>query len=201
MKKVGGVHTFEDKPFLSWVSRMSFIVAVAGLVVGVVWFCAAELLGVGVLDAELERALSGGGLDGISVWFVYLIAGAVVSFLVHEAVHALFFKLFAPPEAHVTFGANWKMGMLYACAEGIIYTRRQYESIVLAPTVLVTAAVVGIGAAWAHPLWAIMVATLHLSGCTGDWGYVRAIHRARRVAWCEDTTWGVQFYGDAPEGL
>ena len=47
----------------------------------------------------------------------------MASFAVHELVHAVFFKLLAPAGAHVTFGANRETAMIYACAEGVVYSR------------------------------------------------------------------------------
>lgn len=38
-------------------------------------------------------------------------------------------------------------------------------------------------------------AGLHLSGCVGDWYYVRTILRDRRIVACEDTSFGVRFFG------
>ena len=40
-----------------------------------------------------------------------------------------------------------------------------------------------------------LAAGLHLSGCVGDWYYVRTILRDRRIVACEDTSFGVRFFG------
>ena len=64
-----------------------------------------------------------------------------------------------------------------------------------APTVVVTAAF-ALGFAFSgYPLLCYLAAGLHLSGCTGDWCYVRTILRDRRIAACEDTSFGVRFFG------
>ena len=113
----------------------------------------------------------------------------------HELVHGVFFKLLALASAHVTFGANRETCMIYACAEGIVYSRRRYMAVCLAPTVVVTAAF-ALGFAFSgYPLLCYLAAGLHLSGCTGDWYYVRTILRDRRIAACEDTSFGVRFFG------
>lgn len=66
----------------------------------------------------------------------------------------------------------------------------------LPPTVAVTLVDVLVGAALGHPVAGLLVATIHLSGCAGDWGYVEAIRRNPAISYCEDTTWGVVFYGE-----
>ena len=45
-----------------------------------------------------------------------------------------------------------------------------------------------------YPLLCYLAAGLHLSGCVGDWYYVRTILRDRRIVACEDTSFGVRFF-------
>ena len=89
--------------------------------------------------ADLDAA-DAGGWTTVLGWIVGLAAVSAASFAVHELVHAVFFKLFAPAGARVTFGANLETCMIYACAEGIVYSRRRYMVICLAPTVALTVA-------------------------------------------------------------
>ena len=149
----------------------------------------------GSLGAQLTGADSASAHSN-PLWWVSIALATVVSFVVHELVHGFFFRQFAPPGARVTFGANLKMGMLYASAEGIVYTRQQYLVIAVAPSIAVTLLLVAVGIGLKWPLWTIVVATAHLSGCTGDWGYMRAILRDPSITHCEDTSWGVEFYGE-----
>ena len=86
--------------------------------------------------------------------------------------------------------------MLYASAEGVVYGRAQYLTIALAPSVVVTLLLMAVGLGLRWPLWTILVVVVHLSGCTGDWGYVRAIVRNPAIAFCEDTSYGVAFYAE-----
>ena len=123
-------------------------------------------------------------------------AATFVSFALHECVHALFFKVFGPSGSHVTFGWNLGVAMIYACAEGIVYSRERYLAIVLAPTIIVTGAAFALGAFSGYSLASWVVCVLHLSGCTGDWFYARAIVSDPRIRWCEDEVWGVRFYGE-----
>lgn len=201
MKKISDIHTFEDKAFLQRMTRLSVIVFVVGIVAGALWFLlgAPEMLG--LPGSELAAVMVEGkgphlGFLGPStLWFAIGAVAIFVSLAAHELAHGIFFKLFAPAGARVTFGANWKAGMLYACAEGIVYTRRQYLVIALAPTFVVTAAALAVGTISGWPLLGSVVAVAHLSGCTGDWCYAAAILGDARITHCEDCTWGVQFYG------
>ena len=143
--------------------------------------------------ADLDAA-DAGCLTAVMGWTVGLAAVSMASFAVHELVHAVFFKLFAPAGARVTFGANLETCMIYACAEGVVYSRRRYMVICLAPTVVLTAAF-ALGFAFSgYPLLCYLAAGLHLSGCVGDWYYVRTILRDRCIVACEDTSFGVRFF-------
>ena len=209
MKKIGGIHTFEDQVFLGRITKMSLAVAVAGMLVAAGWFLGVRALssgfGVEVLPFEpaafggLVGMLEGAGAPRLSAklaWLISLPVAVTLSLVVHELVHGFFFKQYAPPGAHVTFGANWKLGMLYASAENIVYTRQQYLVIAVAPSIVVTFVLVAIGIGLKWPLWTMVAATAHLSGCTGDWGYIRAIRKDLSITHCEDTSWGVAFYGN-----
>ena len=90
--------------------------------------------------------------------------------------------------------------MLYACAEGIVYTRRQYLIIALAPTFVVTPLVVAAGLACGCPVAGAFAAVLHLTGCAGDWGYVHELRADPLITHCEDTSYGVCFYGEGEDG-
>ena len=211
MRKIGDIHVFEDQAFLHAIKRDSALVFELGIVAGVVWACAItalrEFRNAPLVPFELGDVLGtlGLALMGVEgeaspswVWWISLALAIVATLALHELVHAFFFKQFAPPGAHISFGANMKTGMIYASATDIVYSRAQYEVIALAPTVVVTALVFAIGFGFTWPLWTLLVAVAHLSGCTGDWEYVRAIRRDGRITHCRDTEWGVEFYSDAP---
>ena len=142
--------------------------------------------------ADLDAAEAGGWMAVVG-WIVGLAAVSMASFAVHELVHAVFFKLLAPAGAQVTFGANRETAMIYACAEGVVYSRRRYMAVCLAPTVVVTTTL-ALGFAFSgYPLLCYLAAGLHLSGCVGDWYYVRTILRDRRIVACEDTSLACDF--------
>ena len=202
MRKIADIRTFEDRGFQRRMLRASAAVIAVGAVLGIIWFAFGIPRLLGLPGMELRAVFTGEGAEGMppSFWWLAICSvGCFVSLAAHEVVHAVFFKLFAPAGTRVTFGANWKAGMLYACAKDIVYTRRQYLAIALAPTVVVTALLLVLGVVTGWPLVFYLVAVLHLSGCTGDWEYVRAIVRDARIAYCEDTEWGVSFFGEGDE--
>lgn len=198
MIEIDSIHAFEDEAFLKTITRWSVAVMVAG--VAAVGFAGwLNVTGPTAEAAAFESLVGGWGWPAAVVVYVLLLALlTAVALAVHEVVHALFFKLFAPKGSRVRFGVQWERGMLYACAEGIVFTRAQYLVAVMAPSVVVTALCASMGAAFGWPVVAGLVATLHLSGCTGDWFYAWAIARNGKIIACEDTSWGVRFLGEGP---
>ena len=210
MKKIGGIHTFEDKAFLRRATHASLAVIAGGVIVAVAWCVLLGMLSqvTGVITQPFELTVALGrlgarliGTDPAAahanpIWWISIALVTLGALVVHELVHGFFFRQFAPAGSHVSFGANLKLGMLYASAEDIVYTRQQYLVIAIAPSIVVTLLLLAIGIGLKWPLWTIIVVTAHLSGCTGDWGYVRAIMRDASITHCGDTSWGVEFYGD-----
>lgn len=187
MNEISNIHAFEDEDFL----HACFVWGM--VVVGVFAVCLVPVFMLLGGPADLDAADAGGWMAVVG-WIVGLAAVSAASFAVHELVHAAFFKLFAPAGARVTFGANLETCMIYACAEGVVYSRRRYMVICLAPTVVVTTTF-ALGLAFSgYPLLCYLAAGLHLSGCVGDWYYVRTILRDRRIVACEDTSFGVRFF-------
>ncbi len=209
MRKIADIHVFEDEGFLARMRSLSATVLVAGVLAAILWALAMvalrEFFDAPVTPFELGDVLGSlgdrlmgveGAGRGVDIrWWISLAAAIPATFAIHELVHALFFRHYAPPGAQITFGSNLKMGMIYASAEGVVYPRDAYLVIALAPSIIVTLLVIVLGIGFRWPLWTIVVATAHLSGCTGDWGYVRAIRSDPTIAYCEDTAWGVSFYG------
>lgn len=198
VRKQGDIHTFEDEAFLRHMARGSVVVLALGAVAVLAFGACLALCAPALLDPGLSGLVGTSALDGgaIAAWLFAFAIATALSFIVHELVHGLCFKCFAPAGSKVTFGADLGLGMLYACADGVVFTRRQYLAALLAPSVVVTAALLALGCALGYPVLGAACAVLHLSGCTGDWGYARAIAADECVTHCEDTSWGVQFYCD-----
>lgn len=131
MNEISNIHAFEDEDFL----HACFVWGMA--VLGAFAVCLVPVFMLLGGPADLDAA-DAGGWTAVLGWIVGLTAVSAASFAVHELVHAVFFKLFAPAGARVTFGANLETCMIYACAEGVVYSRRRYMVICLAPTVVVT---------------------------------------------------------------
>lgn len=130
MNEISNIHAFEDEDFL----HACFVWGM--VVVGVFAVCLVPvfmLLG-GPADWDVADA---GGWTVVVGWMVGLAAVSAASFAVHELVHGVFFKLLASAGAQVTFGANRETAMIFACAEGVVYSRRRYVAVCLAPTVVV----------------------------------------------------------------
>ena len=192
LRRIGQIDTLADEAFLARIARLSGLILGGGAVLGVLAFGVAPwALG---LPAPVEH-------DVLGVWWLVALGlVSVLALMLHEAVHGALFKLFAPRAARVTFGFKLEKGMLYACAEGIVYRRWQYQLIAAAPTVALTALFVVAGALSGWWLWAYVAAVLHLSGCTGDLAYVADLARSPAVRWCEDTATGVVFYAEEDDG-
>lgn len=170
MNEISNIHAFEDEDFL----HACFVWGM--VVVGVFAVCLVPVFMLLGGPADLDAADAGGWMAVVG-WIVGLAAISMASFAVHELVHGVFFKLLAPAGAKVTFGANRETAMIYACAEGVV------------------TAALALGFAFSgYPLLCYLAAGLHLSGCVGDWYYVRTILRDRRIVACEDTSFGVRFF-------
>ena len=192
MCEIGNIRAFEDERFLNACLHGSAAVAASGAVVGVILFDF-------VAPAKSELPLvAAGGFIAIVIWAVALIVSTALVFAAHEVVHALFFKLFAPVGSHVRFGAHRETAMIYACAEGIVYTRAHYLIVTLAPTAALTLALAALARLSGYCLACFVVAALHLTGCVGDWYYAAVILGNRAIRACEDTAWGVRFLDGVP---
>lgn len=210
MRKIAEIRVFEDEALLRRMMRVSLAVLGCGALAGVAWWFAVgafnEAASSHVPAFELDRALGAWGARLVGVdaaaahvdwaWWLALAGGVMASFAGHELVHAWLFRRFAPPGARVTLGVNLKMGMLYASADGVVFPRSRYLLAVLGPSVVVSMVVLAVGVGLGWPLWTLLVGTVHLSGCSGDWAYARAMRDDPAILYCRDTAWGVEFYGD-----
>ncbi|MGX2945098.1 DUF3267 domain-containing protein [Enterococcus alishanensis] len=127
--------------------------------------------------------------------FPMLLFALVLLFLclvLHEAIHGLFFKMFQP-QGKVNFG--FKNGMAYATSPGSFYSRKQFFIIAISPFIIVSLLLV---VAFALNMLSLFVflflATIHGSGCIGDFYYIVLILKAPKGSLIEDTPIGISFY-------
>ncbi|KXT79269.1 DUF3267 domain-containing protein [Streptococcus sp. DD13] len=98
--------------------------------------------------------------------------GIIPLLAVHELIHGLFFKLFAP-ERPVRFGFKWSSMMAYATSPGSLYQRKQMAMIAGAPFVMLTALLtVGCALHLFSPVHYLFWVTFHACGCVGDFFYL-----------------------------
>ena len=121
---------------------------------------------------------------------VLLASVTLVSLPVHELVHALFFRLLGGRGVRVRFG--YADGMLYAGCPGLVLTRGRFLVVLLAPTVVLTVALVLLGIVFDLLFIALIAASFHLSGCAGDLLAAWIIAREPACTHCQDTKVGVR---------
>lgn len=180
MKEIGSIHVFEDEELLSHIAKLSAAVFVSGVALSV------------ALAIE-------GYFHSIFDPFTYVLiaVGSVLAVMLHEGIHAVFFKVFAPKGSKVAFGANLQTFMVYAKSEGVVYTRLQYMIIAMAPTVIITVLLAIFAACTSRLGASYYTALVHLTGCVGDWCYFEQIWGDKRITHVEDTDFGVRFFTDA----
>jgi hypothetical protein len=178
MKLVRDIDVFSDEQLRRRMATVSAVVLGAGAVLITVWCL------VGGVDFSLETP------GRIALGFVIGAVATYVAFLVHELVHGLFFKLLAGPGQKIEFG--YKDGMLYTRAPGCRLAVGKFMAVLLAPTVLVSAAIALAGLFTGRAFLAAIVFVLHLSGCSGDSCMANTIAMTPDVDLCEDTATGVE---------
>src|SRR5699024_10483257 len=115
----------------------------------------------------------------------------VVSIPIHELCHGLFFKRLSS-SGKVTYG--FSKGMFYATNPGVIYTKKQFFVIALAPFVMVSAGYIllyflGVPSTI---LWVVFI--VHTSACVGDFWYIYEMLKQPAITHCEDTDVWITFY-------
>ena len=117
----------------------------------------------------------------------------LIAIIIHELIHAFFMKLFNK-DGKVKFG--FKNGMAYATSPNSLYSKKHFTIISLAPFVLITitlSLLYYLG--FMTPFIYVGVASIHASGCVGDFYWVYLIKKAPANSLIEDTETGINFYG------
>lgn len=183
MRTLGDIDFFGDDALRQRLVRASAWLLIGGAALAV---ALSVVAGTGVI--EEMRALPGDW--GAALWPLAMVALSIVALPVHEFVHALFMRVLGGPGTRVSFG--YQAGMLYAGCPGLVLSKPRFVAVLLAPTVLVTAALLGLGLVLGYPFMTLWAAVLHLSGCSGDILAAGAILRERACTHCRDTERGVE---------
>lgn len=182
-RTLGDIDFFGDDALRQRLVRASAWLLIGGAALAV---ALSVVAGTGVI--EEMQALPGDW--GAAMWPLAMVALSVVALPVHELVHALFMRVLGGPGTRVSFG--YQAGMLYAGCPGLVLSKARFVAVLLAPTVLVTAALLGLGLVLGYPFMTLWAAVLHLSGCSGDILAAGAILRERACTHCRDTERGVE---------
>lgn len=183
MRTLGDIDFFGDDTL-----RQRLVHASVWLIIGGAALAMALSVVAGTGVIEEMRALPGDW--GAAMWPLAMAALSVVALPVHELVHALFMRVLGGPGTRVSFG--YQAGMLYAGCPGLVLSKPRFVVVLLAPAVLVTVALLGLGLALGYPFMTLWAAVLHLSGCSGDILAAGAILRERACTHCRDTERGVE---------
>lgn len=183
VRTLGDIDFFGDAALRQRLVRVSVWLLIGGAALAV---ALSVVAGTGVIEEML--ALPGDW--GAVMWPLAMIALSVVALPVHELVHALLMRVLGGPGTRVSFG--YQAGMLYAGCPGLVLSKPRFVAVLLAPAVLVTAALLGLGLVLGYPFMTIWAAVLHLSGCSGDILAADAILRERACTHCRDTERGVE---------
>ena len=179
MDTICDIDLMGDERLRGLMTLLSFGVLVLGVVVALAL----------VLAASVEAVDLG--------WMIALTLVSVVALAVHELVHAAAFKLLGGPSVRVTFGAQ--NGLIYTSAAGSVLTRPRFVCVLVAPTVLLSLAILGVPAALGAPLLGWCLFALHLSGCAGDLIMAARIATERGCTHVRDTDYGCELLRAAGE--
>lgn len=182
-RTLGDIDFFGDDALRQRLVRASAWLLIGGAALAV---ALSVVAGTGVI--EEMRALPGDW--GAALWPLAMAALSVAALPVHELVHALFMRVLGGPGTRVSFG--YQAGMLYAGCPGLVLSKPRFVAVLLAPTVLVTAALLGLGLVLGYPFMTLWAAVLHLSGCSGDILAAGMILCERACTHCRDTERGVE---------
>lgn len=160
---------------------------IAVLAVGVVLGVVLAVTGAFGDFAELSR-------QGLAAWLVCLAAGLTVPLPVHELIHGALFRLMGGPGTKVTYGAS--SGMLYASCPGLVLPRTRMAAVLLAPAIVLSVVLLGLGARLALPLLGYVCFVAHLSGCVGDLLAATKALANNRCTHLQDTEVGVDLLAE-----
>lgn len=116
----------------------------------------------------------------------------IISLIIHELIHGLFFKIFNP-QGKLKFG--FKSGMLYASSVDSYYSKIQAILILMAPFMILTALYSLVYFLQiVTPFFYISIAALHGSGCIGDFWFTYLLLKSPKNIVMRDTQVGIDIY-------
>ena len=131
-----------------------------------------------LIGVVMDSAKAGAALSPFWQIPLALVAFFVVALPLHEAIHALFFKLLGAPK--VGFGYSAKGLMVYAYAQRFVMTLRENALVAAMPFVLITTLLVLL--LFVVPsfqvLWVFLL-LLHTLGCLGDFILIKHAYQHR----------------------
>ncbi len=148
-----------------------------------------------LLFAAVSRFISGS--EEIETGFSGVIMGLflfVVLIVIHELIHAVFFKIFNPT-GKIKFG--FKNGMAFASSPHSMYSKRQFTWIALAPFLSITVMMIGLySAGWFSRELFTLLTAVHAGACAGDFYYVYLFRQYPDDIKIEDTPVGINILRD-----
>lgn len=181
MKKIKEINITEDTALLKKLSIASIPLFV---VFYILFFVIAINIRPGIFINENSILLS----------FITAILIFIAIIIIHEAIHGVFFKLFAP-HRKVNFGIIWRKGMAYATSPGSKFKRWQMVIIAVMPFII-NSALLTVAYTFTSQSVSqyVLLATAHAVACVGDFYYIWVILRAPRGALVEDTETGLTIW-------
>lgn len=127
----------------------------------------------------------------IVIWTVVLVA---LSLPVHELIHGIFFRVFAPSNSHSKVKYGFKQGMYYATNPGVIYKKGAFSVIILAPFIFNSILFLLLYLVGLDGQIVAYAFIIHTGGCAGDFWYMYELLKNPSITHCEDTPTGVKFF-------
>ncbi|MHC5250760.1 DUF3267 domain-containing protein [Listeria kieliensis] len=181
MKLKKEINLINDKKFIK---RLNWMV----LGITVVFIVIFQLLSM-IVSPKLSRFWD----FHFSVVFLITVLFLFLSLLIHEGIHGLFFKLFSETGSKVIFG--YKNGLLYASSPNSFYSRNQFIWISIAPFFFITSILtILFFLGWLPQEVYVILATVHGSGCVGDFYWCYLLIKEPKTVKVEDTEVGFRIY-------
>ncbi|UUX34737.1 DUF3267 domain-containing protein [Fundicoccus culcitae] len=130
--------------------------------------------------------------DNYFIPIVLFLLFYLLMIIVHELIHGLFFKLFAP-NGKVFYG--FKSGMAYATSPGNFYNKWQMFIIAIGPFAIISIVLTILFYIFNIEVYTYAAITgMHAGSCAGDFYYIYLIFTSPKGTQFEDTEVGINLY-------